>query len=89
MFQTLGQGATQAIEDALCAARILRSQPASPQAFCSAYQSMRADRVAFAKQFNRDATDTLMPGGDPVAGSLAKAQEPFLGNLRALYRDVV
>ena len=90
MFQTLGQGATQAIEDALAAAAsCCAASPASPQAFCSAYVALREDRIAFAKQFNREATDTLMPGGDPVAGSLAKAQEPFLGNLRALYRDVV
>ena len=88
MFQTLGQGATQAIEDALSAAKLLRGRPASPQALCSAYVNLRDDRIAFAKQFNREATDTLMPGGDPVAGSLAKAREPFLGNLRMLYRNV-
>ena len=30
----------------------------------------------------------LLPGGDPVGGSLAKAQEPFLSELRKLYSDV-
>jgi salicylate hydroxylase len=88
MFQTLGQGATQAIEDALVAARLLREGIASPPALCAAYEKLRDGRVAFAKRFNRDATDTLMPGGDPVAGSLAKAQEPFLGQLRTLYQAV-
>lgn len=88
MFQTLGQGATQAIEDALAAAAVLRSNPASPERFCADYESRRKDRVEFAKCFTREATDTLLPGVDPVAGSLAKAQEPFLGNLRKLYLDV-
>jgi 2-polyprenyl-6-methoxyphenol hydroxylase-like FAD-dependent oxidoreductase len=88
MFQTLGQGATQAIEDALAAAAILGSKPVSPQIFCSAYEILRENRVAFAKQFNRDATDTLMPDVDVVAGSLAKGQEPFLSRLRTLYRNV-
>ena len=88
MFQTLGQGATQAIEDALVAASILRAGPVSSQGFCAAYEARRGDRVAFAKQFTRDATDTLLPGNDPVTGALAKAQEPFLGHLRKLYLDV-
>ena len=88
MFQTLGQGATQAIEDALVAAQVLGSGLATPKAICDAYEARRATRVAFAAGFNREATDTLMPGNDPVAGSLAKAQEPFLTKLRKLYADV-
>ena len=88
MFQTLGQGATQAIEDALVAAQVLGSGLATPNSICDAYETRRATRVAFAAGFNREATDTLMPGADPVAGSLAKAQEPFLTKLRKLYVDV-
>ena len=88
MFQTLGQGATQAIEDALAAANVLGAEPATPLDFCTAYEARRRDRIAFACQFTRDATDTLLPGNDPVAGSLAKAQPPFLENLRKLYLDV-
>lgn len=88
MYQTLGQGATQAIEDALAAAQVLRGHPSSPRNFCGAYEVLRDRRIAWAKRFNREATDTLLPGNDPVAGSLAKAREPFLGNLRTLYRDV-
>jgi len=87
MFQTLGQGATQAIEDALAAAAVI-SGAASPQAACDAYVARRGARVDFAKTFTREATDTLLPGYDPVAGSLAKAEEPFLSKLRTLYLDV-
>ena len=88
MFQTLGQGATQAIEDALAAALVLRSQPSSPQAVCTGYEARRSNRIEFARRLTREATDTLLPGGDPVSGSLAKAQEPFLSELRKLYSDV-
>lgn len=88
MFQTLGQGATQAIEDALAAAAVLRSGPETPRALCAGYEMRRRERVEFARRFTREATDTLLPGTDPVAGSLAKAQEPFLAKLRKLYLDV-
>ena len=88
MFQTLGQGATQAIEDALAAAAILRGQPQSARAICADYEERRRDRIEFARRFTREATDTLLPGGDPVAGSIAKSQEPFLAKLRQLYLDV-
>ncbi|HEX3485569.1 MAG TPA: FAD-dependent monooxygenase [Micropepsaceae bacterium] len=87
MFQTLGQGATQAIEDALVAAAVLREEPQSPKTVCTSYEARRRDRIEFAKHLTREATDTLL-GSDPVAGSLAKAQEPFLTKLRQLYVDV-
>ena len=87
MFQTLGQGATQAIEDALVAAAVLRDSP-SPLRICTEYEARRRDRIEFAKHLTREATDTLLPGGDPVAGSIAKGQEPFLAKLRKLYVDV-
>ena len=88
MYQTLGQGATQAIEDALAAAAIVGAAPATPRAVCKAYEARRCERVEFARRLTREATDTLMPGADVVAGSLAKAREPFLSELRKLYSDV-
>jgi salicylate hydroxylase len=87
-YQTLGQGATQAIEDALAAAAVLRSTTDSPQAMCAAYEARRKERIEFMRRFTREATDTLLPGCDSIAGSLAKAQEPFLTKLRKLYSDV-
>lgn len=88
MYQTLGQGATQAIEDALAAAHIAGNASASHDQVCTAYEAKRRDRIAFAKRLTREATDTLMAGTDVIAGSLAKAREPFLSNLRQLYADV-
>src|SRR5215469_3643004 len=88
MFETLGQGATQAIEDALAAANVIRARPASAKAICDEYEDRRRDRVQFACDFTREATDTLLPGRDSVAGSLKKAEKPFVDKLRNLYRNV-
>lgn len=88
MYQTLGQGATQAIEDALVAALVIGGEPASSRALCNSYEAKRRDRIEFARRLTRQATDTLMPGTDVIAGSLAKAREPFLSELRKLYSDV-
>ena len=88
MFQTLGQGATQSMEDSLVAAAVLRDGARAPAEISRAYEAKRQDRDAFAAQFTREATDTMLPGGDPVTGSLAKAQAPFLEKLRKLYQDV-
>ncbi len=49
-FQTLGQGATQAIEDALAAAAILHAQPATPQSICANYKARREDRIEFMRK---------------------------------------
>ncbi len=87
-FQTLGQGATQAIEDALAAAAVVHAAHGSANAVCADYQGRRQARIEFMREFTREATDTLLPGSDPVAGSLAKAREPFLAKLRKLYTDV-
>jgi salicylate hydroxylase len=90
MFQTLGQGATQAIEDALAAGRSA-AHGAGNTARCCAPPMKRAaaTRANSPARFTREATDTLLPGTDPVEGSLAKAQEPFLAKLRKLYLDVM
>jgi salicylate hydroxylase len=87
-FQTLGQGATQAIEDALAAADVMCTRPGLPKTICAEYQAKRQNRIEFARRFTREATDTMLLGADPIAGSLAKAQEPFLSKLRKLYADV-
>jgi salicylate hydroxylase len=48
----------------------------------------RADRVHFAMQLSLEATDTMLDGADPVAGTLQKLKPGFLAKLRALYCDV-
>ena len=37
--------------------------------------------------FSRDATDTMLAGADPIAGTLEKLEPPFQNRLVRLYRD--
>lgn len=93
MVPTLGQGATQAIEDACIAAAELRAAFADGvdgniTAALEKIEQRRRARVEFVVDFSRDATDTMLAGADPVSGSLAKTQPDFLARLVKLYRDV-
>ena len=83
MVPTLGQGATQAIEDGVVAGAVLRRGGVPEDV--AAWRDIRA---AFVRDFSLEATDTLFPGADPVAGSIAKRSPEFLAKLRRLYRDV-
>jgi salicylate hydroxylase len=92
MVPTLGQGATQAIEGAVAAAGlIVREWTAGrrdPRDWLQAIEALRRERVRFAMQFSLEATDTMLPGADPVAGTLHKTTPNFLAKLRRLYADV-
>ncbi len=95
MVPTLGQGATQAIEDACVAADLLLRQLADNgtgsvvvPALLREFECLRAERVRFVMDFSRDASDTLEAGADPVAGALKKLDAPFQRKLERLYRDV-
>lgn len=83
MVPTLGQGATQAIEDGVLAAMLLRQGKGIAEIAAS-----RNPRVEFVRDFSTQASDTLMPGADPVAGTLAKNAPEFRAKLRRLYTDV-
>ena len=95
MVPTLGQGATQAVEDACVAADLLvkRIAAAGPTAVSvpavlREFEQLRAERVRFVMDFSREASDTLTAGSDPVAGALKKLDAPFQRKLERLYRDV-
>lgn len=93
MVPTLGQGGTQAIEDACIALDELRQAFDSPDdvdiaAALKRIQTRRMPRVQFAAGFSRDATDTMLAGADPVAGTLTKTSPEFRAKLARLYRDV-
>jgi salicylate hydroxylase len=91
MVPTLGQGATQTIEDATVAAEVVRREwgcgRRSPRGWLRLIAELRAERMRFAMQFSREATDTMLAGADPVAGTLQKAGPDFMAKLRRLYRD--
>jgi salicylate hydroxylase len=90
MVPTLGQGATQAVEDvcvvvdevnrALDLGEPLDLVPAR-------VERRRLDRVKFVVDFSREATDTMLAGADPVAGALKKLEPAFQNRLARLYRD--
>lgn len=92
MVPTLGQGATQAIEDAANAVALIaqrhRAGDRDVDRWLSEIEALRSDRMRFVMEFSLDATDTMLAGADPVAGTHHKTEAPFQNKLRALYRDV-
>lgn len=91
MVPTLGQGATQAIEDACAAVHILRNGLAdgtTPRDWLAQLEHARSERVRFTMQLSLDASDTMLEGADPIAGTLRKTEAGFIGELEKLYRDV-
>jgi salicylate hydroxylase len=90
MVPTLGQGATQACEDACVVVDEIAIALAEglPLAQVPArVERARAERVRFVVDFSREATDTMLDGADPVAGALKKSDPRFLEKLARLYRD--
>ncbi|MBU8539603.1 FAD-dependent oxidoreductase [Falsiroseomonas tokyonensis] len=83
MVPTLGQGATQAVECGVVAAKVLRAGGDA-----AAVAAARDARVEFVRQFSMEASDTLIPPNDVVAGTRKKAEAPFLDRLRQLYIEV-
>ena len=92
MVPTLGQGATQAIEDAACAAALItkryRAGACDAARWLEEIEALRRDRMRFVMEFSLAASDTILAGGDPVAGTRKKNGEPFRSNLKALYRQI-
>ena len=83
MVPTLGQGATQAVECGVVAARILRAGGDA-----AAVAAARDARVEFVRDFSMAASDTLLPPLDVVAGTRSKMGPDFLARLRRLYTEV-
>jgi 2-polyprenyl-6-methoxyphenol hydroxylase-like FAD-dependent oxidoreductase len=91
MVPTLGQGATQAVEDACAAARMIRDAVRDARPFAEipdAVAALRTARVRNCMEFSRAASDTMLEGSDPVAGTRWKTQPAFLARLSDLYRNV-
>lgn len=92
MAPTLGQGATQSMEDACAAAMILAREIGagrlSPRDWLAQVEAARGERIRFAMALSIDATDTMLAGADPVAGTRWKTEPGFLGDLSALFRNV-
>jgi salicylate hydroxylase len=50
--------------------------------------ALREQRMRFVMEFSLQATDTMLEGADPVAGTHHKTEAPFIDRLKALYNDV-
>ena len=92
MVPTLGQGATQAIEDAAVAATLISQRHGEGQCDVASWlkdiAALRERRMRFVMEFSLDATDTMREGADPVEGTRQKTEAPFLDRLKALYNDI-
>jgi salicylate hydroxylase len=94
MVPTLGQGATQAIEGACLVADLLRARlaagggPTDVPAWLAEVEALRRERIRFVMEFSLAATDTMLAGADPVAGTRKKLERPFMEKLAHLYRDI-
>ena len=83
MVPTLGQGATQALEEGVLAAEVLKRGGGVAE-----IAALRDPRVSFIRAFSVEATDSMQPGADALALSRHKMQPDFLAKLRRAYTDV-
>jgi salicylate hydroxylase len=92
MVPTLGQGATQALEDAANAAALIGQHYSEGtrdvDGWLADIEARRQARMRFVMEFSLEATDTMLEGADPVAGTGHKNEAPFQNKLKALYRDI-
>ena len=92
MVPTLGQGATQAIEDASVASMLIAQRHKRGQhdvaSWLKEIAGLREKRMRFVMEFSLAATDTMLEGADPVAGTRRKTEAPFIERLKALYNDI-
>jgi len=92
MAPTLGQGATQAIEDGCAFLGLFRERHGSAgcdvAALIAGFDRLRRARIEFVKRLSWDASASLLAGSDPVATNRAKATPAFRAQLRQLYGDL-
>ncbi len=92
MVPTLGQGATQAIEDAVVALDVItqgwQRRQRAPRQWLHAIAAKRVARIDFAMQFSLEATDTMLATADPITGTRKKSGPEFMTKLKRLYCDV-
>ncbi len=92
MVPTLGQGATQALEDGCAFLALIATRPPGMPidvpALTQDYARRRSDRIAFVKQFSWDASRPLLTGSDPVETTRDRASPEYRAKLRRLYTDI-
>lgn len=92
MCPTLGQGATQALEDGASVVDLIRAfskhAHARPENIANAYSQLRRNRIEFVRQFSWDASDALVQGADPIQTNRAKQGPGYRAKLSQLYNEI-
>lgn len=92
MAPTLGQGATQAIEDGCAFVHLFRAMHAGRDfavpALIRAYDRLRRDRIEFVKRLSWDASEPLLAGRDPVVSNRDRNGPAYRAKLRRMYSDL-
>ena len=92
MAPTLGQGATQAIEDGCAFVGLFRERHGSAgftvAGLTAAFDRLRRPRIAFVKQFSWDSSASLLRGSDPVATNSVKTTPLYRAQLQQLYCEL-
>ncbi len=97
MVPTLGQGATQAVEDACTAAHVIRGAlaqgtgrvtPADVAAMTAAIATARGERIEWVMNLSLDATRAMLDGGEPQR-DMGRLREPaYRAAFTRLWSDV-
>ena len=92
MAPTLGQGATQAIEDGCAFVDLFRARHGvaglDVGELTAAFELRRGERIAFVKRLSWDSSASMLAGADPLALDRAKARPPYRAALRRLYVEL-
>ncbi len=86
MVPTLGQGATQTVEDA-CVAQEELNAAHDPTDAIATVVALRARRVEKVAALSWEASKMMLSGGDPVEGSKRILDPAFRDRLASVYRD--
>jgi salicylate hydroxylase len=91
MVPTLGQGATQAIEDGCAFVALFARKAADGEIdvprLTATYEELRSDRIEFVRKLSWSTSAPLLTGADPVATHKAMSTPEYLAALRRLYMD--
>lgn len=91
MAPTLGQGATQAIEDAAVWMGLFErwrsdgGDAGNIANFTKMYSKARCERIEFVRQFSEESSDVLLLGSNTEAALAKKAQPEYRAKLERLY----
>jgi salicylate hydroxylase len=95
MAPTLGQGATQAIEDGCAFVDLFRARyrhagraGIDVAELTAGFEALRRERIAFVKKLSWDSSTSMLAGADPAAIDRAKATPAYRLALRRLYVEL-